>query len=85
MVKPIKRIQIGKNGLTDEVINQIKSFFEKERMVKIILLKSACRDKDKAKEISDKIIEQLGPKFKAKLVGYVLTISKFRKEQNNLT
>lgn len=81
MVTSIKKIQIGKNGLTDEVISQIKSFFEKERMIKVVLLKTACRDKSEAKEIADRIILELGPKFKAKLVGYVLTISKYRKIQ----
>jgi len=79
MVSEIKKIQMGKNGLTDEFMNQIKTLFEKERMIKVILLKSACRDKKMAEEISNKIIESLGPKYRTKIVGYVLTISKFRK------
>ena len=62
-------------------MTQIKSFFEIERMIKIILLKSACRDKKQAEEISQKIVKELGTKYKAKLVGYVLTISRFRKPQ----
>ena len=81
MVKYTKKIQIGKNGLTREVIEQIKTLFEKEKMIKVVLLKSACRDKEEAKKISDEIVNELGPKYKAKLVGYVLTIAKYRKEQ----
>jgi RNA-binding protein YhbY len=79
MVTYIKKIQIGKSGLTLEVMNQIKFFFERERMIKVVLLKSACRDKKDAEEIAKQITDELGPKYKAKLVGYVLTVAKFRK------
>lgn len=81
MVSPIKKLQIGKNGLTEEFTSQVKTIFKNERMLKISILKSACRDKAGAKEIAEKLIEGLGKKYDYKLVGYVLTISKFRKEQ----
>jgi RNA-binding protein YhbY len=80
-MKPIKKLQIGKNGLSPEFINQVKSFFEKERMVKIDILKSACRDKSEAKQIAENLIRELGPKYDYKLVGYVITVTKYRKEQ----
>ena len=81
MVKPIKKIQMGKNGLTNEFLMQAKSLFESQRMIKIIVLKSACRNKDELKTIADKIVEFLGKNYKSKIIGYVLTISKFRKKQ----
>ncbi|MGK0209337.1 MAG: RNA-binding protein YhbY [Patescibacteria group bacterium] len=80
MVQPIKTLQMGKNSLSDAFIEQVKSFFETERMVKITILKSACRDKAEAKEIALKLLGVLGPKFDYKLVGYVITIIKFRKD-----
>jgi RNA-binding protein YhbY len=76
----IMQIQIGKNGLTEGVIEQIKKLFKDEEIMKVSILKSACRDKDQAKEIADKIIEALGKNYVYKLVGYVLTINKFRRE-----
>ena len=79
MVKPIKKLQIGKNGLTDGMIEQIKVFFKTERNIKIEILRSCCRDKKEAKEIGDKLLEALGKNFNYRLVGYVLTIKKFRK------
>ncbi len=79
MVRPIKKLQIGKNGLTPEFMNQLKTLFEAEKMLKVVLLKSACRDKKQAKEIAKEIILQLGPKYRVKLVGYVMTIGIFRK------
>jgi RNA-binding protein YhbY len=55
--------------------------FESEKILKISILKSACRDKDQAKKIADDLVKKLGPKFNYKLVGYVLTVMKLRKEQ----
>lgn len=79
MVKEIKRLQIGKNGLTNEFIEQVKSTFLNERVVKISILRSACRDKDEAKKMANELVEKLGPKFNYKLVGYVITVLKLRK------
>jgi RNA-binding protein YhbY len=80
-MKQIKRLQLGKNGLTPEFIDQVKSIFENELMIKISILKSACRDKGEAKRIAEELIGVLGPKYGYKLVGYVLTVTKFRKLQ----
>tara|TARA_Y100000310_G_scaffold331173_1_gene404252 strand:- start:1540 stop:1791 length:252 start_codon:yes stop_codon:yes gene_type:complete len=80
-MKPIKKFQIGKNKLTNEFIKQLANYFEKSgaEIVKVEILKSACRDKDEAKEIGDKLLEGLGDKFDYKLIGYVLTVMRFRK------
>jgi len=80
-MKPIKRLQIGKNGLTDAFIGQVKSIFDTETLVKISILKSACRDKKEADEIGKRLVDALGVKFDYKLVGYVLTVVKYRKDQ----
>jgi len=80
-MRPIKRLQIGKNGLSAEFIDQVKSIFKKETLVKISILKSACRDKGDAKKIGDDLVNELGKKYDYKLVGYVLTVIKFRKVQ----
>jgi len=80
-MKQIKRLQIGKNGLTEAFIGQVKSIFEKETLVKISILKSACRDKKEAEKIGNDLVRVLGKKFDYKLVGYVLTIIKYRKAQ----
>lgn len=80
-MKQIKRLQIGKAGLSDAFIEQVKGIFKKERILKISILKSACRNKDKADEIGQRLIGVLGNKFDYKLIGYVLTIIKYRKVQ----
>lgn len=80
-MKQIKKLQMGKNGLSDAFIEQVKSIFKNEKLVKISILKSACRDKGEADKIAKKLIEVLGSKFGYKLVGYVMTIIKYRKVQ----
>jgi len=80
-MKQIKKLQLGKNGLSEEFIGQVKSLFEHETLIKVDILKSACRDKAEAKQIAEELVEALGKKYGYKLVGYVITVIKFRKEQ----
>jgi RNA-binding protein YhbY len=80
-MKPMTQLQLGKAGLSDAFIEQVRSIFEHERVLKISILKSACRDRDDARKIGEDLIAALGPKFGFKLIGYVLTIMKFRKVQ----
>jgi RNA-binding protein YhbY len=74
-----KKFQIGKKGLTEEFMKQLEITFTTSKKVKINILKSACRDKEEAKEMAKKIIEKLGNQYDYKLIGYVLTILKFNK------
>jgi len=80
-MKPIKQLQLGKAGLSDAFVEQVRGIFKNEKALKISILKSACRDKDDAKRIGEELVGKLGTKFGFKLVGYVLTIAKFRKDQ----
>lgn len=81
-MRQIKKLQIGKNGLTAEFIEQVKSIFEKEKLIKVSILKSACRDKVEADKMAKELIGALGPKYGYKLVGYVVMITKYRKVWN---
>jgi RNA-binding protein YhbY len=80
-MKPVRQLQLGKAGLSEAFVNQVRDFFQTEKMIKINILKSCCRDKEEAKKIGEELVEALGPKFGFKLVGYVLTVILFRKDQ----
>jgi len=80
-MKPIKRLQIGKNGLSEAFIEQVRGIFENEDVVKISILKSACRDKKDAEKMADELMDALGKNFSYRLVGYVMAVRKFRKAQ----
>jgi RNA-binding protein YhbY len=81
MVKQIKKMQIGKKGLTQEFIEQVRGIFKNEDFIKIDILKSACRDKKDAEKIGQELVETLGKNYTYKLVGYVLSVKKWRKPQ----
>ena len=80
-MKGIKKLQLGKNGLSDAFVEQVKNIFEDARVLKISILKSCCRNKEEAREIGEELVSRLGSKFGFKLVGYVLTVVKYRKSQ----
>lgn len=73
------QLQIGKNGLTEGFVEQCRKFFEKEERLKVSILKSACRDKKEAEEIAKKLADALGKNYQYRLVGYVITLLKFRR------
>jgi RNA-binding protein YhbY len=80
-MKPMKQLQMGKAGLSDAFVEQVRKIFESENMVKISILRSACRDKGEAGKIGEDLVSRLGVKYGFKLVGYVLTVTRFRKAQ----
>ena len=80
-MKPVRQLQMGKAGLSPEFVEQVRSVFDTDKLVKISILRSCCRDKSDARRIGEELVERLGPKFGFKLVGYVLTVVKFRKDQ----
>jgi RNA-binding protein YhbY len=72
-------IQIGKNGLTDEILNIIKSSFKNRDSIKVILLKSAGHSKENTKETAEKIKGFLGDKFTYRTLGFTIFFQKWRK------
>lgn len=80
-MKPMKKLQIGKNGLSEAFVEQVRKMFEDAEIVKITILKSACRDKKDAEKICEELVGALGPKYSYKLIGYVVSLRRFRKVQ----
>ena len=72
-------IQIGKNGITDNFIESLKINFKTHVQVRISVLKSADRDKEKVKEMSERILNDLGRNYTAKIIGFTIIIKKWRK------
>lgn len=60
-------IRIGKNGITEGIIEEIKSQLKKKKLIKIKFLKSAMEDIDKkvlakriAEDTNSELIDQVG-------------------------
>ncbi len=60
-------LQIGKNGITETVVEEVKKRLKKDKELKIKFLKAAIEEKDKnecfntiARETGSKIIKKVG-------------------------
>lgn len=67
-------ITIGKNGLTDQVVSNIKDELSRRRLVKIKILPSIVEESGK-----DKLFEEIISKSEAKVIqkiGFTITLTK---------
>ena len=81
----VKNLQIGKNGLTESFISNLKSDFEKVHNVKVSVLRSARGEGKKGKEIvkkiSEELLQKLGKKYTARVIGFTINLKKWRRER----
>ena len=75
----LAKIQIGKEGLTEGIIANLNNQFKKHTTVKVVVLKSAGQDKEKVKKYSEEILESLGAKYTARVIGFTIALKKWRK------
>jgi RNA-binding protein YhbY len=79
-METVGRIQLGKQGVTDNFITNLKNVFKKNKNVKVSFLKSAHEgDRKKMKEISEDILNRLGTNYTGKVIGFTLALKKWRK------
>lgn len=76
----IRQIQLGKNGLTESFIGNLKHHFDTCKNVKISVLRSCCRDREELKKISNEILEKLGNNYTARIIGYTIIVKKWRRD-----
>lgn len=83
MKSTIVSCQLGKHGLTDSFINMLEKTFKNHELVKIVVLKSACRDRKElikiAEQICSKLKTKLNKNLTAKRIGFTLYVRKWRK------
>lgn len=80
-MKKIALLQLGKQGLTENMIQAVRHAFNTHENVKISVLKTATRDKQELREMAEKIANELGRKYTFRIVGYTIFIKKWRKAQ----
>ena len=77
----VAQVQLGKQGLTDNFISTLETYFKNHKIVRISVLKSAGHDKKKVKEYSEEIIGKLGEAYKARIIGFVIVLRKYKVKQ----
>ena len=74
------KMQIGKNGMTDDFMNTLRNTFKNYQNVRISVLKSSPEhNKEKIFEIAERIKIGLGEKYTTKVIGYTILVKKWRK------
>jgi len=78
------KLQIGKNGLTQEFIENMRKLFVNAESIRVSLLKHSTRDKAQVKEWAERIVGSLGKNFTYKSIGYTIVVRKWRKARENI-
>jgi len=73
------QVQLGKNGITENFIATLENHFNKHNNVKVSVLKSVERNKEKMKEFREELLNRLGNNYTAKIIGFSISLKKWRK------
>ena len=72
-------MQLGKNGITGNFLETLKSHFQKHDNVRISVLKSAGHEKAKLREYSEEILNKLGNNYTSRIIGFKIAVKKWRR------
>ncbi len=82
-MKTIGKIQIGKQGITENFIKTLKSYFKNHQNVRVYALKSSLPEegrKERVKKYSEEILAELGKNYTSKIIGFTIIVKKWRRE-----
>jgi RNA-binding protein YhbY len=76
-----QQVNLGKNGLTEEFLEDLKNRFDsKVGNIKVCVLKSARESgREDVREYSKRIEDYLGDNYTCRVVGFSIFIKKWRK------
>lgn len=72
----VANLQIGKNGLKGGIIESVKNAFIRHQQVRITVLKAFTREREEVDKAGEKILSALGKKYRMKIIGFTIIISK---------
>ena len=78
----VAKIQLGKNGLSENFFATLESYFKIRKNVKVIVLKSAREEKTMTKKYAEEILKKLGNKYTAKIVGHTIALKRWRRDRD---
>lgn len=80
-MEPISSVQIGKNGVSENLIETLKTHFKTHQNVKVVFLKNSIRDKKKVKKTAEEILQALGKNYTFRVLGFTVFIKKWRRDK----
>jgi RNA-binding protein YhbY len=79
----IRETQLGKNGITPNFIETLKTYFKSVMTVKVSVLPSARESKADVKKHADELLKKLGVHYTAKCIGFTIILKKWRKPRRD--
>ena len=79
----VSNMQLGKSGITDNFIITLKDHFKNNQNVKVSVMRSILPEKGGKKQVekySEEILEKLGKKYTARVLGFCISIKKWRRD-----
>jgi RNA-binding protein YhbY len=75
-------MQLGKKGLTQDFLEEIKKRFEKPDLknIKVSVLKSCRESREDVKKYAEELQKYLGNKFTYRIIGFSIFLKKWRRE-----
>ena len=73
------KLQLGKNGITENFIATLKDYFKNHDNVKITVLKSAGHEKAKVKGYAEHLLEILGKNYTSRVIGFSIFFKKWKR------
>jgi len=70
------KFQIGKQGITDGVINSLNQDIKTHKQVRVHVLKSATRDRNQLKSLLENLKQKIKYKCSYRIIGYTIIIIK---------
>lgn len=73
----ITKLQLGKKGISENFLETLKNHFQKNKDIKISVLKSAGREN--LKKFEGEILNTLGKNYTSRTIGFTINLKKWRK------
>ena len=70
------RFQIGKNGLTDNIITSLDLALKTHRQIRISILPATNRDRDSMKSLASDLVKKLKTPSTAKVIGFIIVLNR---------
>lgn len=74
----LSKFQIGKNGITEGVLQSLVQDLKYHKQIRISVLKTATRNKEELKQIAQNLQDKLPFKLKVRIIGYTIILVKLR-------
>jgi RNA-binding protein YhbY len=71
----LSKFQIGKNGLTEGVLQSLSQDLKYHKQIRVSVLKAACRDRKELDNLAAKLKEKL-PVKNCRIIGYTIILIK---------